>query len=110
MVGMWNGWKLAGSSVGGTEAGRQRVGADLDAPRVAGDGRDVVVGQPRDREEAEAGRVAARVRAPALLEAARHLPGPHEQDVAGADRDLAELGRRLEVVGGDRVAVVEPVD
>src|SRR3954453_20804319 len=105
MVGMWNGWKLAGSSVGGTEAGRQLVGADLDAPRVAGDGGDVVVGQPRDREEAEAGRVAARVRAPALLQAARHLSRAQEHDVAGADRDLAELGRRVEAVGRDRVAV-----
>src|SRR3954453_1732430 len=73
----------------------------LEAPGVGGDGGDLARVQPAGGGEGQAGRVAARIVAPALAAGARQLPGPDDDDVPAADGHAMRLGRRGQVFLGD---------
>src|SRR5205823_1889739 len=65
----------------------------LDAPGVGADGGDLLVLAPVAVLELHARRVAAGIAAPLLLlQAAFHLPGADEDEVAASDRDVLVLG------------------
>src|SRR5215813_9166217 len=83
----------------------------LDAPGIRADGGDLFVLAPIAILELDPGRVAAGVTAPfLLLEAALHLSGADDDEVAAADLDLLLLGALVELVVGNGFAVLEPVD
>src|SRR5712692_5565213 len=85
------------------------VGAYFHAPGVGGDRRQLVIVEPADARKRESRRIAAGVVTPApLLLAHRHLPGADEQRVAGAERHVVRAHGRVEIVGRDRVAGLEP--
>src|SRR5262252_3971251 len=90
---------------------RGLVRPHLDAPGIRADGGDLFVLAPIAILELDAGRVAAGVPAPFLLcEAALHLAGANEDEVAAADLDLLLLGALVELVVGNGFTVLEPVD
>src|SRR5499427_857377 len=90
---------------------RGLVRPHLDAPGIRADGGDLFVLAPVAILEPDAGRVAAGVAAPfLLLEAALHLSGANDDEVAAADLDLLLLGAPVELVVGNAFAVLEPVD
>src|ERR1700751_241833 len=91
------------------EAVDELVRPELDAPGVRPDGGDFVLGQPRDRVEAEARSVTAGVCAPSLFPALGHLPGAHEQYVAVPDLDFPRLGGGCEILDRDRIPILQPV-
>src|SRR5438132_779859 len=65
----------------------------LDAPGVGADGGHLLVLAPVAVLELDAGCVTASIAAPlAFLEAALHVPGAHDDEVAAPDRDLLFLG------------------
>src|SRR6266540_713881 len=83
----------------------------LDAPGVGADRRDLLVLAPVAVLEFHARRIAAGVAAPLLLlEAALHLPGAHDHEVAAPDLDVLVLGALVELIVADAFAVLEPVD
>src|SRR5467141_873864 len=83
----------------------------LDAPGVGADRRDLLVLAPVAVLEPDAGRVAARIAAPhALLEAALHLPGAQDDEIAAPDVDVLRLRAFVDLVVGNAFAVLEPVD
>src|SRR6266478_4786638 len=90
---------------------RGLVRPHLDPPGIGADGGDLFVLAPVAILEPDAGRVAAGVAAPfLLLEAALHLSGANDDEVAAADLDLLLLGAAVELVVGNAFAVLEPVD
>src|SRR5262249_45431419 len=59
----------------------------------------------------DAWRVAAGVATPFLLfEAAFHLPGADDDEIAASDRDVLVLGTLVEFIVGNALAVLQPVD
>src|SRR5262249_8741220 len=87
------------------------VRSHLDAPGVGTDGGDLFLLAPVAVLELDARGVAAGIAAPFfLLQAALHLPGANDHEIAAADRDLVLLGAGVELVIGDAFAVLEPVD
>src|SRR5262249_11839097 len=81
------------------------------APGIRADGRNLFVLAPITILELDAGRVAAGVTAPFLLvEAALHLSGANDDEVAAADLDPLLLGALVALVGGNAFAVLEPLD
>src|SRR5581483_6091435 len=83
----------------------------LDAPGVRADRGDLLLLAPVAILELHARRIAAGIAAPvALLLAALHLSGAHDDEVATADLDVLILGAFVEFVIGDAFAVLEPVD
>src|SRR5215510_10053272 len=83
----------------------------LDAPGVSADGGDVLLLAPVAVLELHAGRVAARIAAPLLLgEAALHLAGADDDEIAAAYLDVLLLGALVEFVVGDGLAVLQPLD
>src|SRR2546423_7748521 len=78
---------------------RGLVRPHLDAPGIRTDGGDLFVLAPIAILELNAGRVAAGVAAPFLLrQAALHLSGANNDEVAAADLDLLLLGASIELV------------
>src|SRR5215471_13352320 len=83
----------------------------LDAPGVGADRRDLLGLAPIAILELDARRVAAGIAAPLLLlQAALHLPGADDDEVAAPDLDVLVLGALVELVVGDAFAILEPVD
>ena len=83
----------------------------LDTPGVRADGGDLLVLTPVAVLELDARRVAAGIAAPLLLfEAALHLSGADDDEVAAPDLDLLMLGACVELVVGNALAILEPVD
>src|SRR5205823_13019273 len=99
-----------GDNVHRLKAVGELVGPDLVAPGVGGDRGDLFLGDPGDRIEAEAGRRAARIGAPAVPQAAAHVSRADQQDAAGLDPDVAHGGGGLQVADGDRVAVLQRIE
>src|SRR5262249_10329666 len=95
---------------------RGLVGTHLDAPRVGADGGDLLVLAPVAVFELDPRGVAARERAPALLEAFLQLPGAYNDEIAAVDRDVlsacagVELGIRNAVAVGQIVQILETGD
>src|SRR5262252_6760263 len=90
---------------------RGLVRPHLDAPGIRAYGGDLFVLTPIAILEPDAGRVAAGVPAPfLLLEAALHLAGANDDEVATADLDLLLLGALVEFVVGNGFTVLEPLD
>src|SRR5215831_12993714 len=90
---------------------RGLVRPHLDAPGIRADGGELFLLAPVAVLELDAGRVAAGVAAPFFLaEAALHLAGANDDEVAAADLDLLLLGASVELVVGNAFAVLEPVD
>src|SRR5712671_2842566 len=88
---------------------RGLVRPHLDAPGVGADRRDLLVLAPVAVLELDPGRVAARIAAPdAFLEAAFHLPGPDDDEVAVPDVDILRLGAFVEFGVGNAFAILEP--
>src|SRR5262245_29466466 len=87
------------------------VRANLDAPGVATDARDLLAVDPVDRLEGQAGRVAAGVAAPlAAREPVFHLPGADDHEVAAPYGDVLRARRGVELGDRDPVAVRETSD
>src|SRR5262245_8070206 len=85
------------------------VRPDFDAPGVGADRRDLLVLAPVAVLELDARRIAAGVAAPLLLlQAALHLAGADDDEVAAPDRDVLVLGALVELVIGDGIAVLQP--
>src|SRR6202035_3771647 len=83
----------------------------LDAPGVGADRRDFLVLAPIAILEFDARRVTAGIAAPLLLaDAALHLPGTDQHEIAAADGDVLILGAFVELVVGDAFAVGHPLD
>src|SRR5262245_18583183 len=83
----------------------------LDAPGVGADRGNLLVLAPVAVLELDAGGVATGIAAPLLLlEAALHLAGADDDEVATADLDLLLLRAGVELVVGNAFAVLEPVD
>ena len=82
----------------------------LDAPGVGADRGDLLVLAPIAVLEFDAGRVAAGITAPFLLgDAALHLPGADDDEIAAADGDVLVLGAFVELVVGNALAVGHPL-
>src|SRR5215475_6223283 len=87
------------------------VRPDLHAPGIGADRRDLFLLAPVAVLELDAGGVAARIAAPVLLhEAALHLAGADDDEVAATDLDVLALGALVEFVVGDALPVLQPVD
>src|SRR5260370_36544051 len=87
------------------------VGPHLDAPGIGADRRDLLFLAPVAILELDARRVAARIAAPfARLQAALHLPGAKNHEVAAADFHVLRLRGLVELVVGYAVAVLEIID
>src|SRR5690606_13785142 len=83
----------------------------LHAPGVGADRGDLLVLAPVAILEFHAGRVAAGIAAPfAFRQAAFHLAGADDDEIALADFDILILGALVEFVVGNAFAVLEPVD
>src|SRR5262249_3049278 len=79
----------------------------LAAPGVAGDRGDLGLVNPFQRLERKTGRVAAGIAVPASdPQAALHLPGPHDDEVAAPYGAALGLGGLLQILRGDGVAVI----
>jgi hypothetical protein len=84
---------------------------DLDCDVVHRERGDLLLVHPLDAVTAEAGR-SDRPELGLLIQRVPpgHVPGPHEQDVAGPHFDPVRPRRAVEVVGGDRRARLQPLD
>src|SRR5262245_51658187 len=81
----------------------------LDAPGVGADRRDLLVLAPVAVLDLHAWRVAASIAAPSLLlEAALHLPGAHDHEVAAPDLDVLVLGALIKFSVATALAVLQP--
>src|SRR5579864_7690870 len=77
----------------------------FDAPSTGADRRDLLLLAPVAVLELDARRVAAGVTAPfTFRQAALHLAGADDDEIAAADRDVLLLGARVELVVGDAFA------
>src|ERR1700730_968968 len=87
------------------------IGPHLDPPGVGADRGDLLFLAPVAVLELHAGRVAARKASPLLfLEAALHLTGAEDDEIAAANLDVLRLGALVEIVVGYSVAVLEMRD
>src|SRR5215211_8823458 len=83
----------------------------FNAPGIGADGGDLLVLAPIAVLELHARRVAAGVAAPLLLlKAPFQLAGTDDDEIAAADLDVLVLGAFVELVVGDPLAVLEPID
>src|SRR6266571_4463332 len=87
------------------------IGPRLHAPGIGADRRDLLVLAPIAILEFHPRRVAARVAAPfARLQAALHLAGADNHEIAAADFHVLRLRGPVELVVRDAVAVLEIID
>src|SRR6516165_11081168 len=88
---------------------RGLVGPHLDAPGIGADRGDLFPLAPIAVLELDPRRIAAGVAAPYLLaQAALHLAGAHDDEVAAPDGDPLLLGAGVELVVGNALAVLHP--
>ena len=81
-------------------------GPYFDAPGVGADRRNPLVLAPIAVFESDAGSIAASVGAPlAFRQAALHLPGAQDDEIAAPDLDVGLLGAGVEFVVGNALAV-----
>src|SRR5262249_50124216 len=100
----WNGDPVPGL----VDAAFGVVRPHLAAPGVAGERGELGAGDPFQRLERKAGRVAAGTAVPAAgLEAALHLAGANDDVVAALDAHPLRPRGAVEVFAGDAIAVVE---
>src|SRR5580700_127561 len=86
------------------------VRSHLDAPGVGADRGDFLLLTPIAVLEFDARRVTAGIAAPLLFaDAALHLPGADDDEVAAADGDVLVLGAFVELVVGNALAVGHPL-
>src|SRR5262249_3138082 len=85
------------------------VRTHLDAPGVGANRGNLLFLAPITVLELDAGRVAARIAAPVFLsEAAFHLPGSHDEEVAAPDGHILVFCTLIELIIGNAFAILHP--
>src|SRR5579859_1537528 len=87
---------------------RRFIGPHFAAPCVGTNRRQILAANPLGGLKSQAGSVAAGVSSPiAGIEAALHLSGTHNHEIAAPDLDALGGGALFELIGSDSIAVLE---